>query len=198
MRTRAAGHSQWIRDDPRRERHGAERHGWRPLGHELQVHAVIGQLHEIELPKPLLEFTDEVRSILRADPEGNDRSGVAQHRMANVGLKLVEILVGQREPDAVLAQLGEHVRQGEGGKALEFVDVDEKVPTVIGRGVRAAIRPDKMSGHATSKRSLNRHLTVPVFSCLNWWGYGGIWNLLPPFGFLRVGQGTALLEGAIV
>ena len=58
-------------------------------------------------------------------------------RMAYVRLKLVQILMGHGEADAIFAKFRKHVRQGQGGEALEFVDVDEEV-AALGR---AACRP---------------------------------------------------------
>src|SRR2546422_10692689 len=38
----------------------------------------------------------------------------------------------------IFSKLGEHVGQGQGGEALELVDVDEERATLRGRGVRSA------------------------------------------------------------
>ena len=55
------------------------------------------------------------------------------------------LLVGDREADPVLAQLGEHPCQGERREALELVNVDEEVATLCLGYVCAAVRrkPDR-------------------------------------------------------
>jgi Potassium-transporting ATPase A subunit len=58
--------------------------------------------------------------------------------MADVGLELVQVLVGQGEANAILAKLREHVCQGQGRKALELVDVHEEGATLCGWRIRPA------------------------------------------------------------
>jgi len=50
--------------------------------------------------------------------------------VTHVRLKLVQILTGYGEANAIFAQLREHVRQGQSRKALEFVDIDEEVSPI--------------------------------------------------------------------
>jgi hypothetical protein len=58
--------------------------------------------------------------------------------MAYVRFKLMEILVCQSEADTIFPKLGKHIRQGKGGEALEFVDVDKERATLGGRRIRPA------------------------------------------------------------
>jgi Tripartite tricarboxylate transporter family receptor len=52
----------------------------------------------------------------------------------------VEILIPYGEADTIFAKLGEHVGKGQGGKALELVDVHEEVSAFGGRRVGPAER----------------------------------------------------------
>ena len=49
--------------------------------------------------------------------------------MANVRLKLMQILMGDRKADAILTKFREHVCQGQRSEALEFINVDEEMMT---------------------------------------------------------------------
>ncbi len=57
---------------PRPQRHGAEWDRRCPVDHQLQIDAVIRQLQKVELLELRLEFADKIRSVLCADPEGNN------------------------------------------------------------------------------------------------------------------------------
>src|SRR6266478_2846396 len=60
--------------------------------------------------------------------------------MADVRLELVQVLVGQGEANSVLAKFRQHICQGQGGEALELIDVDEERATLRGRGIGSAER----------------------------------------------------------
>jgi hypothetical protein len=96
---------------------------------------VVRELQEIVFAEAAVEFPREVRGVFHPNSEGDQGTDVAQDRMAHVRRKLVEVLVGDRKPNPVLAKLGEHVGYGEGGEALELVDVDEEVPSPFGRNI---------------------------------------------------------------
>ena len=94
----------------RRQRRRAERPRRRAVDHELEIYLVVGQVHEIEGQKDRLKLAREKRCVFGADAEGDQRASVAEHGVADVGIKLREILVRQDHAHPELAQLGEHVR----------------------------------------------------------------------------------------
>ena len=65
---------------------------------------MVAQLRQIELIEPLAEFLFQVRGVLGPNAERDDRPGVAQHCVPDVGLKLVHVLMGHGEADPVLTQ----------------------------------------------------------------------------------------------
>jgi hypothetical protein len=101
----------------------SEGHRGRPVDHELQVDAVIGQLYEVSFVEYLGELAGKVGGIFGAHAERDDSAGVAEDRMAHIRFELVQVLVGYREAQSVLAHLGEHVGDRDCREALEFIDV---------------------------------------------------------------------------
>ena len=73
-----------------------------------------------------------VGGILCTYAEGYERACVPQDGMAYFGLKLVQVLVRHREAHAVLAQLGEHVRDRKRGEALELIDIGKEIAPRLG------------------------------------------------------------------
>src|SRR6266581_3057923 len=51
------------------------------------------------------EFAGHDSSIVGTEAERNQRADVAEHRMPNFGLQLVEVLMREHQADVVLAQL---------------------------------------------------------------------------------------------
>ncbi|HHS94371.1 MAG TPA: hypothetical protein ENK63_03405 [Rhodobacterales bacterium] len=76
-------------------------------------------------------MTGDVGGIVRTDPEAYQRPDITKEGVEDLGLDLVEVLVCQREREAVFAHLGDHVGQGASCEGVELVDVEEK---------RAAVR----------------------------------------------------------
>src|SRR6266849_9431752 len=93
----------------RGQRHRAERFRWHAIDHELEVDAVVGELHEVDLLEFIYKLALKIGCVLGAHPEGDEGSDVAQNRVPDVRLKLVQVLVGDREASPVLPKLREHV-----------------------------------------------------------------------------------------
>lgn len=73
--------------------------------------------HRFEFPR------DHIR-VVGAQPERDQRAGVAEHRMADIRIELMEVLVRQHHTHPELAQFGEHVGQSQRREILKFIDVD--------------------------------------------------------------------------
>jgi len=68
-----------------------------------------------------------------ADAEGNQRPDVAENGLADGEGKLIDILVGEGEAEAVFAGFGQDGRKGVGAETLEFVNEKIKIATVLFR-----------------------------------------------------------------
>src|SRR5262249_40510963 len=85
-------------------------------------------------------------------PEADNRSGVAQHRLADLRRELVHVLMGEHQTHAVLPKLGQHPCNRERREALELVEVDEERTTRVLRHVRATQRGEAKSGYEQSPK----------------------------------------------
>jgi hypothetical protein len=74
--------------------------------------------------------------------------------MPDFRFQLMEVLVGNREADAVLAQFRKCIDEREGREALELIDVDEKVTPCVGTG--ASARLNAASPTAVTRRPPRR------------------------------------------
>ncbi len=87
---------------------------------------MVRKLLQVVSTEAALEFAREMWRVFGADAESDEGPGIAEHRVPDVGLQLVQVLMGDRKSDLILALFGEHVRKRKRGEVLEFVDVDEK------------------------------------------------------------------------
>ena len=71
------------------------------------------------------------RSIGCTHSKCDDSPNVSKYGVANLRLKLREVLMRQDHRHAILSQLGEHVRECMRGESLEFVKIDEEIPTAL-------------------------------------------------------------------
>src|ERR1700688_2608764 len=67
--------------------------------------------------------------------------------MLDFRLELVKMLVRQDQPDAVLSQLGDHVRHAERREILELVDVEKEISAIALGHVCAAEGGKADRGH---------------------------------------------------
>lgn len=75
------------------------------------------------------ELAHDHRRILRPEPKRDQSAGIAEHGMPDLILKLEQMLVGQREPDAIFAELRHHVGESQGGERLELIHVEKEWPS---------------------------------------------------------------------
>ena len=87
---------------------------------------MVWELHGNRPFQSFMEFANEVWRIFLRRRGMRSWSRLAQNGVTHVGFELMQVLVRNREADSVLAQLREHACQGQGGEALELVDVDEE------------------------------------------------------------------------
>ena len=107
------------------------------------------------------------------NPEGDDSAGVPQYRMPNVGLQLMQILMGDREPYPVLTQFREHVRDRKRGEGLEFIDIHEEVSPFLRGHVGPAERrkPDRRDQKPPSRDELSSPMRpLPKLTKSTWPG----------------------------
>lgn len=100
----------------------------------------IRKVEQIDHAEDRLKLGREKRRILGSHPEGDEGPGIAEHRMPDIRIELVEMLVREREAQSVLAQLGHHLGEGERREGLEFVHVQEERWSLIGGCIRPAER----------------------------------------------------------
>lgn len=112
----------------RPDRHCAKRRRLRPVDHELQIHVVVGQVHQVRGLERRVELPLQDLGVLEPEAEGNDGAGVAEDGASDLGLELRGVLVGEDHPDAVFPQLGQHVRERECREGLELIEVEKEVP----------------------------------------------------------------------
>ena len=65
---------------------------------------MVRELDQVFLVQRALEFVFEIWHILRAHAKRNDRSGIAQDRVTDLRVELVQVLMGDREADPILTQ----------------------------------------------------------------------------------------------
>ena len=94
---------------------------------------------------------DEAR-ILRPESKGNERAGGPEHLITEVGLELIQILVHHDHSDAVLPELGEHIRHR--SETPELVEIAIEGPSGGEFGVLPAERgkPDRRSEKTPKER----------------------------------------------
>lgn len=121
------------------QRRRAERPGWRAVDHERDVNVVVWEFREIDLIKPAAEFPGQVRRVLCADPEREEGPGIPQDCVPDVWLKLVQVLMGDREAHPVLPQFGKHVGERQRRERLEFVNIYEEIAAARHRRIGSAV-----------------------------------------------------------
>lgn len=77
------------------------------------------------------ELPGDHRPVLGAGSEGDEGPDVPQDGIPQLAVKLAQVLMGKRQADAVLTELGQHRRQGERGEDLELVQVDEEGASLL-------------------------------------------------------------------
>ena len=102
------------------------------------------------------DLLGEDRRVDGAGPAGDDRAGIAEHRIAEPVGKLVEVLVPDGQREGILARLTENEREALGGERLELVGVEMEHAAIGSRGVGAGEgglgdgggeeRPEQMGG----------------------------------------------------
>ena len=71
------------------------------------------------------------RRVFRTDPEGDDRSCVADHRLAQKGRELAQELVRQNQRQPILTRFRQDRRKAVRCKVLELVCVESKVGAYV-------------------------------------------------------------------
>ena len=82
--------------------------------------------------------------VRRAEPETDDRAGIAQDGVPDLEIELAQVLMGQNHADPVFAQLREHIGQTQRRKRLKFIKIDVEITAVcLGHvGAAQARKPD--------------------------------------------------------
>lgn len=80
--------------------------------------------------------------------------------MAHVRFKLMKVLVGDSKADPILAELREHVGDGERREILKLVNIDEKVSPLIRRQLRPTKSSQSKRGDQQTPRS--EELSSPI------------------------------------
>ena len=65
---------------------------------------MVRKLHEVDRLEPIMEFLCHIGCVLRANAKSNYGRGISKHGVADVRVELVEILVRDGKPNAVLAE----------------------------------------------------------------------------------------------
>src|SRR5687767_3477496 len=102
----------------------AERLAGRPVDHELEVDVAVRKVYEVAGDEHRLKFPRDRLGVLWAKTERDESPDIAEDRVSDFRLELIEMLVGQDQADMELPKLGHHVGDGEGRKALELVNED--------------------------------------------------------------------------
>lgn len=76
------------------------------------------------------EFAVQDFRIGLPDPEGDERTDIAENGTAHCRRNLLDVLMREREAEAVFARFGEDADEGVGGEVLKFIDEEEEVPAL--------------------------------------------------------------------
>ena len=104
----------------------AEWLGGHPVDHQLQIDVVIGEVHDVEHFEARRELPSQYDGVIRPCPERHESAGISEHRVANVVLQLVKVLVRENKSCLVLTELRDHPGDAERGEGLELVHVEEE------------------------------------------------------------------------
>jgi len=96
------------------------------IDHELQVDIEIWQVKQVDDIDLRLEFLDQQEGVFWAQPERDHGTGVSEDRVADIGLQLMHVLMGQHKSDTILSQLTHHVGEHERGEVMELVEIHEE------------------------------------------------------------------------
>ncbi len=114
-------------------RWGKGLHGERVAGHAVNQQSGVGgvpgkvrQVLRMKLAGVFAELFGEDFCVVRADLEGDDRTDVAKHGIGGRFVKLLQVLVGDCQAQAILASLAQDRSERAGCKILELVDVVPK------------------------------------------------------------------------
>lgn len=116
----------------RRKRLGYKRYAALTTLKELGANLVLREVHE-RLSTHRGELASKNLGVRRPDLEGYKRSAVADNGVSDRVVELVEVLVGKREREVVLADLRKRARKGARRKIMKFVDVKVEVHTLRDR-----------------------------------------------------------------
>lgn len=89
------------------------------------------QIDELARVKLLAEFAVQVFGISKADAEGDEGAHIAKDGLPHSGGELGDVLVAQGEVEAVFPRLGQDGGEALGGKVLELIYKEIKVPTLM-------------------------------------------------------------------
>lgn len=123
------------KDIPVRNSGRGERYARPARDYELQVDIIIFQISKVRDGKYGMELLGKVPGILLSRPETDDRPDVSQHGTPDLGIDLMEVLVGKGERDPELPQLAEHPRNARSGIVLELIEEDMEGLPVTFNGI---------------------------------------------------------------
>lgn len=100
------------------------------IDEQTQVRVVAGEREQVLRGELAAELLGENLGVLGTDLEGAEAADVAENGIAGRLVHLRQVLVGNREVQAILAGLGEDRRECFRGVVLEFIDVEIEVGAV--------------------------------------------------------------------
>lgn len=123
---------------------------------QARVDVEVGELLDVFRPVGVhaaaVEYSEmpgDEAGVLRAEPEGDKRSGIAEHGLPQALRELPQILMAEGQRERIFSRLGEDEAKTVRRERLEFVGVEvEDAPVGLGRiraGEAACARPVTMS-----------------------------------------------------
>ena len=114
---------------------------------------MIGEVHQIEHVESRRKFAGEENRVMRPDAERNERPGIAENRMDDIRVELLEMLVCEHKPNPVFPELRNHAGDAQGREGLELVHIEEEGETLFFRyiGPAESREPDSRYEQAAEK-----------------------------------------------